>query len=228
MNIHYEITGSGKNTLVFLHGWSANKDLMQPLVSLFSKQYQCVNLDLFGFGLTDEIEDYESFDDYVEYFHLFLMEHQIEDPILVAHSFGARLAILYANRYPVSALILTGAAGIKSKLTIKKRIKQYLHKHHFKMKGSYDYEHATPFLRKVLVEVVNKDLSEQIKRIKVPTLLIWGEKDKETPLWMAKRMNHLISNSILIIFKKEDHFAYYHESNRFCFIVKEFLEGYEL
>lgn len=227
MNIHYEIVGSGQ-PIVFLHGWGANKDLMQPLVSLFSKQYQCVNLDLFGFGSTDEIKDYLNFDDYVEYFHLFLMEHQIENPILIAHSFGARLAILYANRYPVSALILTGAAGIKPKLTIEKRIKQYLHKHHFKMKGSYDYEHATPFLRKVLVEVVNKDLSEQIKRIKVPTLLIWGEIDKETPLWMAKRMNHFISNSVLIIFKKEDHFAYYHEYNRFCFIVKEFLEGYQL
>ena len=148
MNIHYEIVGSG-NPIVFLHGWGANKDLMQPLVSLFSRQYQCVNLDLFGFGSTDEIKDYLNFDDYVEYFHLFLMEHQLENPILIAHSFGARLAILYANRYPVSALILTGAAGLKSKLTIKKRMKQYFHKHHFKMKGSYDYEHATPFLRKV-------------------------------------------------------------------------------
>lgn len=227
MNIHYEIVGSG-NAIVFLHGWGANKSFMQPLVSLFSKQYKCVNLDLFGFGSTHEIEDYHNFDDYVESFRLFLMKHQIENPILIAHSFGARLAILYADKYPVSALVLTGAAGIKSKLTIKQRIKLYLHKHHFKVKGSYDYEHATPFLKKVLVEVVNKDLSDQIKKIKIPTLLIWGEKDKETPLWMAKRMKRLISNSNLIVFKNEDHFAYYHEVNRFCFIVKGFLEGYEL
>ena len=123
MNIHYEIIGGG-NTIVFLHGWGANKDFMQPLVSILSKQYKCVNFDLFGFGMTDEIEDYLSFDHYVEYFHMFLLEHQIEKPILIAHSFGARLAILYAERYPVSALILTGAAGIKAKLTIKKKIKQ--------------------------------------------------------------------------------------------------------
>lgn len=227
MNINYEIVGSGK-PIVFLHGWGTNKDFMQPLVSLFSKHYQCINLDLFGFGSTDEIEDYECFDDYVEYFHLFLMAHMIEHPILIAHSFGARLAILYANKYPVDALILTGAAGIKSKLTIEKRIKLFLHKHHFPIKGSYDYEHATPFLRKVLVEVVNKDLCDQMKKIKVPTLLVWGDKDKETPLWMGKRMNRLISNSTLILFKNEDHFAYYHELNRFCFIVKEFLEGQQL
>lgn len=227
MNIHYDITGSG-NTIVFLHGWGANKDLMQPLVSIFSKQYQCVNLDLFGFGSTSEIEDYTNFDDYVENFHLFLIKHQINNPILIAHSFGARLAISYANNYPVSALILTSAAGIKSKLTLKKKIKQYLHQHHFKTKGSYDYEHATSFQKQVLVEVVNKDLSKQIKNIQVPTLLIWGEKDQETPIWMAKKMNRFIKDSTLIIFKKEDHFAYYHEYNRFCFIVKEFLEGYGL
>ena len=201
---------------------------MQPLVSLLSKHYQCVSLDLFGFGFSDEIENYQNFDDYVETFHQFLVTHKIENPILIAHSFGARLAILYAISHPVKALILTGAAGIKPKLTLKKKIKQNLHKLNFKVKGSYDYEKATPFLRKVLVEVVNKDLSNQLKKIEVPTLLIWGEKDTETPLWMAKKMNQLLTKSTLILFKKEDHFAYYHEYNRFCFIVREFLEGYQL
>lgn len=227
MNIHYEIVGNGI-PIVFLHGWQSNMYMMQPLVNRLSRDYTCINLDLFGFSLSDEIPDYRCFDDYIHALHDFLCLHNIENPIFIAHSFGARIAILYASYYPTRLLVLSGGAGIKAPLSMKKRIKQYLHKNHFKVKGSYDYEHSSHFLRKVLVEVVNMDLSEVIKKIKIPVLLIWGEKDKETPLWMAKRMKQLFENSTLVIFKKEDHFAYYHESNRFCFIVKEFLEGYSL
>ena len=62
----------------------------------------------------------------------------------------------------------------------------------------------------------------------VLTSQFWGKNDKETPLWMGKKMHELISQSSLIVFKDGDHFAYYQEYARFCFIVKEFLEGLDL
>ncbi|MGN1344051.1 MAG: alpha/beta fold hydrolase [Traorella sp.] len=214
--------------LVFLHGWGGNHMMMNPHVSLLSHDYRCINFDLFGFGLSEDIHNYHSFLDYVEALHAYLKALEIESPIFIAHSFGARLAICYAHHYDTKALILTGAAGLKAPLSFQKKIKIYLHKHHFKQKGSYDYENASPFLKKVLVEVVNMDLSDKLKNIQIPCLLIWGEKDQQTPLWMGKKMKRLLNNSELIIFKGEDHFAYYHEYERFCFIVKEFLLEHQL
>lgn len=224
MNINSLITGH-QQPLVFLHGWGASMQLMNPHAALLSHDYKCINLDLFGFGKSDEIEDYHQFEDYVDVLHTFLISKDVYDPIFIAHSFGARVAIAYASKYPVKAMVLTGAAGIRAPLSLKRKLRIFLHHKGFHLKGSYDYEKASVFLRKVLVDAVNQDLSEEMKKIMVPVLLIWGEYDKETPLWMGKRMHELMSQSTLIIFKGGDHFAYYQEYARFCFIVKQFLEG---
>ncbi len=222
MKINAIELGKGK-PIVFLHGWGANLTMMKTIASSLSQDYRCIALDLFGFGKSDEIENYTSFNDYIEALHTYLESIHVVNPIIIAHSFGARIAVLYALKYEVSALVLTGAAGLKQPLSLERKLKIFLHKHGIKQKGSVDYENASNFLKKVLIEVVNTDLSETYTQINIPTLLIWGQLDTETPIWMGKKMNKLIKNSQLIIFKGEDHFAYYHESERFCFIVKSFL-----
>ena len=50
---------------------------------------------------------------------------KIENPIIVAHSFGCRVAIRYAYKYPVLKMVLTGAAGIRDKRTLKYYFKTY-------------------------------------------------------------------------------------------------------
>lgn len=224
-NICYEVSGEGE-PIVFLHGWGMNHTMMIPLSKELVKDNQVILLDLFGFGNSKSLCGYNSFDDYIEAFHQFLVSLNIHDPIIVAHSFGARVAILYASKYPVKALVLTGAAGIKASLSFKKKLRVFLHKHHLIQNvGSIDYQKADSFLRKVLVECVNTDLSEDISKIQVPILLIWGEKDTETPLWMADRIIKINTHATLIIFKGEDHFAYYHEPMRFVECTRMFLEA---
>lgn len=226
MKINYLEEGVG-SCVVLLHGWGMNANMMKPVIRSLSRDYRCICLDLFGFGETDEIRDYHHLSDYIEELHQFLESLNVQNPIMIAHSFGARLAVLYASKYDVKAMILTGAAGIKQPLSWKKKMKIFLHKKGFLMKGSYDYEKASPFLKKVLVESVNTDLSNHMKHLQFPVLLVWGEKDKETPLWMGKKMEQLL-NASLVVFKGEDHFAYYHESERFCFICKQFIEEVEM
>lgn len=223
-DLYYKIMGEGK-PIVFLHGWGMNHTMMLPIAKPLSENYQVICIDLFGFGNSHEIENYINFNEYIDNFHQFLLSLDIHKPVIIAHSFGARVAFNYAYKYPVEALILTGAAGIRSPLSIKKQIRQFLHKHKIiQSKGSIDYQKATPFLRKVLVECVNTDLSDMISAIKIPILLIWGEKDIETPLWMAKRIMKLNSFTSLVLFKGEDHFAYYHEPLRFIQCVNAFME----
>lgn len=108
MNIHYQIAGSGRN-VILLHGWGQNCTMMNPLQQKLKEHYRVASLDLFGFGESEAIENYDTFDDYVEAFHQFVLDHELTDPILIAHSFGARLAIRYALKYSVSAMVLTGA-----------------------------------------------------------------------------------------------------------------------
>jgi len=46
-----------------------------------------------------------------------------------------------------------------------------------------------------------------LKKIKVPTLILAAEKDTFTPVWLSKKMHHLIPNSEILVIKKASHVA---------------------
>ena len=72
------------------------------------------------------------------------------------------------------------------------------------------------------VGLANSALESIIKEMLKDTRInvVWGEKDMETPLWMAKKIEKLNKNTTLIILKEEDHFAYYHQMSQFIKICE--------
>jgi len=60
-------------------------------------------------------------------------------------------------------------------------------------------------MRKTMKKVIGEDLKKDLKRIKIPTLILWGERDSLTPLADGELMNRLISGSSLLIFSKANH-----------------------
>ena len=73
--------------------------------------------------------------------------------------------------------------------------------------GSADYQKAG-VLKNTFVKTISEDQTEQVKKIKTQTLLIWGELDSETPVVLGKKFNELIANSKLIILEGKDHSPY--------------------
>ena len=89
--------------------------------------------------------------------------------------------------------------------------------------GSRDYAALSPEMRKTFVKVVGYDQSALISHIKNPTLLIWGDRDAETPLWMGQQMEKEIADSGLVVLEGGTHFAYLEQAARFQTIVRQFL-----
>ena len=227
MFINFTVAGEGRD-MVLLHGWGCNANLMKPSAELLSQSYRVWTLDLFGFGKSDEAE-ITCFEDYIDALHVFIKTNDIKDPILLGHSFGGRVALFYALKYPVTALVLTASAGLQNRLSLGKRFRVFLHKKKIlKNKGSIDYQNANEYLKKLLVMSVNADIYDHLKEITIPVCLIWGEKDQQTPLWMGKLMEKQLPNAQLFIFKNEDHFAYYHETERFVYLVLAYLLGVDV
>ena len=77
-------------------------------------------------------------------------------------------------------------------------------------------------MRDVLVNAVNTDLSEEAKKITVPTLLIWGDKDEAVPISEAKKLEKLISDSALIVLNGT-HYCYLENLNHVASILENFL-----
>lgn len=217
LNIYVE--GEGQ-ALILLHGWGCDHHYMQPIYDHYKKQYKVCMLDLPGFGENKKLDMPYTIYDYVILLKNIVRAYQLENPILIAHSFGSRIAFHYAALFPCRFLIMSGAAGIKPKRTLDYFIKIYLYKIsknlglHLQM-GSEDYKNADTNLRKTLVHVVNDDCKEDISKIKAPILLVWGAQDSATPIWMAEKIQSLNPNVSLIVFEEDDHFAYFHQMSRF-------------
>ena len=79
-------------------------------------------------------------------------------------------------------------------------------------------------MKKTFIKIINQDLTELYPKILSSTLLIWGEQDTETPLWMGKEMEKLIPDAGLVVFEGGSHFAYLEQNSRFNRIVYHFLK----
>ena len=61
-------------------------------------------------------------------------------------------------------------------------------------------------MRKTFVKIISLDLTDELPRVKAPTLLYWGAEDTETPLWMGKLMEEKIPDAGLVVQKGAGHF----------------------
>ena len=90
--------------------------------------------------------------------------------------------------------------------------------------GSTDYKNASPLMREILVKHVNTDLTEDAKKIKCPTFIIWGTNDEAVPVEDAYELEKLIDNSGLTVYEGCTHYAYLERVAQTNAIIKTFIK----
>ena len=240
--INYEVNGTGKPVLL-LHGWGCNVDIFKPLLPYFEEHFQTYRIDFPGFGKSPEPSKAWNNDDYVVLTRQFIDALKIENPIVLGHSFGGRVAIKLATLMPIHKLILTGSAGIKptrhfsyyikiySYKLLKQVIKipflgklfQPLQESYIQNVGSNDYQQASNVMRQTLSNLVNTDLQNIMPNINTSTLLLFGENDTATPPEYGKKMEKLIPDAGLVVVKSAGHYVFLDQMQQFIAIVDAFL-----
>ena len=248
--ICYRIEGEGKGRVLLLHGWGCDMKMMQPVADVLKNDHIVLEVDLPGHGESGRPPEPWGVPEYAECV-LRLLENLSFTPCqVVAHSFGCRIAAWIETEHPdvFEKIVFTGAAGIRPKQTEEdktrseryKQLKGYCEtakkipllgkaaagwEEKLRQKyGSRDYNALDEEMRKTFVRVINQDLTELYDRFRAPTLLIWGDADTETPLWMAKEMEKRIPDAGLVILEGGTHFAYLEQAARFNTIVRHFLK----
>ena len=233
-DINYVDYGTGKNTVVLLHGWGQNIEMMKPIGDKLSKENRIIIVDLPGFGESKEPDTIWTMYDYTECIHELLESLKVKNPMLIGHSFGGKISLIYASKYEVSKLVLFGSPFKKEikKLSLKTRILKKLKKvpglnklegfakRHI---GSRDYRQSSDFMRKIMVEHVNLDITEDVKKIKCPTIIIWGTLDQEVPIERAYELESLISDASVIPYEGCTHYAYLERLNQTINVLWNFL-----
>lgn len=228
------ISGEGK-PLVLLHGYLSNKECFARQIAHFSKYYKVVAPDLPGFGECAEPPFAYSLGDYAERVAE-LIDGLGGKADVVAHSFGGRIAVKIAAERPnkIGRLVLVGAAGIKPKRKLSyyikvggyklaKKISANFAERLAKRTASPDYLALSPLMRESFKKIIAEHLDGAARLVKAPTLLVYGENDSETPLYMAKKYNKYIEGSGLVVMKDAGHFCFAERPYAFNLIAGEFL-----
>lgn len=244
VKVSYRHGGSG-DPIILMHGWGCDSNALKLFERVGLENNTVYNIDLPGFGKSEEPLTPWGIEEYTRMLETFCKKLGIDNPVVLGHSFGGRIAILFASRNKVKKLILVDAAGVKPR----RKFKYYLQVYSYKFcklffpilfwydkekaknkieemrsrRGSYDYRNSSPMMRRVMVKVVNADLRSCMKNIQAPTLLLWGENDTATPLRDARIMLKRIPDSGLISFPGAGHFSFVDNPFQSAAAVRRFL-----
>lgn len=235
VEVYYErYNQGGEKPLVFLHGWGQNTEMMLPVAKPFIENHEVILIDLPGFGKSGQLDRPYEVSDYVELLHKLLQKLDIKKPTLIGHSYGGKISLLYASKYEVEKLVLFGSPfqkeigkeslKLKTLRTLKKipginKLEGFAKKHI----GSTDYKNASPVMRETLVKTVNLDITEEVKKIKAPTLLIWGTADEAVSIDRAYELEKLIPDAGLVVYENATHYAYLENLGQTISVMKSFL-----
>lgn len=225
---NYQVFGKGKPFLI-LHGWGSASDRWIKEAEIISEKglahegFKVIIPDLPGFGLSDKLERPWTVNDYVKWFEEFTKTINVETFHLLGYSFGGALAAKIAVKYPqrVQKLFLVAAAIVRKKTTqknlyakIAKFIKLFYFFPYYRLfrKAVYkfiikksDYVYTEGIMKETYLNVISDDISFHLSFIKIPVVIIWGDKDQSVPIENAHFINEKIKKSKLVVIPNADH-----------------------
>lgn len=233
--------------IVILHGWGLSAASYMPLLRELRRNHKKVFApDFPGFDSIDVPKRAYTLEDYVSFLHNYLSKHNIKYPIFIAHSFGGRVALRYQALYPdaVKALILTGTPGFtpvaKRKLVLYillakiggmffsfpllNRMKNRIRNWYYYLVGARDFYRARGVMQETFKNIVQESLLDNMKKVHVPTLLIWGEHDIIVPISIAKKMQTTIPKAKLVILQGKSHSVLFDDAKLFVSHVLPWIE----
>jgi len=181
-------------------------------------------------------------------------KEKISNFILIGHSFGNFIVLDFFKRYKnlVKALVLISADAAPAKRKLTKIILPFLWLskllNYFpgikKEGGHLDYSrylHSGDWnIRRIIADVSNTglrsflfstyqiykfDMEDSLREIKVPTLIIHGNKDTIFPINSGMKINNSIKNSKFVVFKNSNHIIVLNDFTKLSTEINKFVNG---
>ena len=228
--IKYYDVGDGP-PLLLVHGLGAEADVWAYCLEPLSQSHRVIALDLLGFGRSSKPLINYRVETFVEVLDRFLHTLGIAQISLVGNSMGGWISACFALRFPerVTRLVLNDAVGIAAgavEIPVDLRPTSLQNMREILEFMFYDKSLATDGLVEVAYEfhLERNDgptisvmleatyrkvgfLDDQLASLKVPTLLIWGDTDRVSPLSIAENFQRLIPGAKLEVIPQCGHIA---------------------
>jgi pimeloyl-ACP methyl ester carboxylesterase len=231
-------------TMVMLHGTGGAPRFL-PAMQALARQFEVIVPQAPGFGGTAAPDWLQSISDLAQFYLEFLEMFDLRDVHLVGLSLGgwvaAELAVRNASR--LASLTLMGAPGIKAPgfeprdPTAHRSEEQAVREIYFDTKLADDavaraFAPANEAVRRANQRIVallagqhryhDPQLQRWLHRIRIPTLILWGENDRVFPLACGETWRDAISGARLVVLPRCGHLPIQEKPDEFAACVAEF------
>ena len=225
--LSYQIFGKGARTIVFLHGFMGDVNSFRGLANGLKGESKVVLVD---FGFHGSPFPCSTLDEYVLEICDILNREGVGEAYFVCHSFGGRVGVRLARRFPalLKGLILIDSAGLKPRRSPVYYAKIFTHKLLKRLgkkglKGSKDFRDLTEEQKRAFISIINDATDGDLAYVTAKTLIIWGKNDKATPLYMAKRYRRKLRFSRLVVLKDAGHFSYLDKKGETLALIRAYI-----
>ena len=247
--IRYVDSGSG-SVILLLHGLGGHASKWHDVTEILSGRYRVIAPDMIGYGLSDKpVADYTP-DFFVEFVDRFIRTIDIGRPHIVGASLGGQVAAMFAAKYrrSMSKLVLVSPAGVMRHST--PALDAYIMAAMYPRPRSV--EHALmlmegsgkqpsrrlvssfidnmkrpnakmAFMSSLLCFKNSADVTVYLKKIKVPTMLVWGHEDSIIPISYASKFTGTIPDCRFERLEDCGHTPYVQMPEKFAGLVLDFL-----
>jgi len=198
-NLSYEFENpSNKESIIILHGWGSNKEIMKQGFQGLLSEYKLIYLDMPGFGKSNNDMMLDT-KDYAHIVQSFLATLNEKPKVAIGHSFGGKVATLLN----APCLVLLSSAGIvtvkpwsvKIKIATFKLLKPLGMKKIRELFVAPDAQGMSHNMYETFKNVVDENFESEFAKSKSKALCFWGEDDTATPLYTGKIIANLIEDS---------------------------------
>ncbi len=213
--------GKESVNFVLLHGWRGSSKSLEALSKELEKEgHKTLILEMPGHGNTPAMMEPWNMERFSKWANALIVQSGFINYVLVGHSFGGKIILEGVTNGILTPkkIVLIDSNGIKPRNSVKKAlfksgstllspvlntslgkpIRKILYKYVIR---EADYEKTSGNLRESFKIFNEENYDEKLKKITIPTIIIWGTEDKVTPLWMGEKLNGGIRGSKLIKLK---------------------------
>ena len=215
--------GAHALSLVFIHGSGSDSGVWSNQYGKLYKQFNIAAINLPGHGKSDGAGA-QSASGYVEHLEEMLCSLKLDKPVLIGHSLGAAVSLLYAARHPDAVLGVVSVGGGLA-IPVNPAILDSLSENPSGIKDLIAKLSIATANRPKLLAAIRKslddvrlevlkgdltacnhlDLHDQAPNIRVPVLAVCGLDDKMTPVQSSRDVVTAVPDADLLLIENAGH-----------------------
>jgi pimeloyl-ACP methyl ester carboxylesterase len=251
--MHVELTGpEDARPLLVLPGWGSSAAVMRAAVAALQGDFRVHSLDLPGHGRTPPPPTAWGVPEYAALVAEYVRRHGLAPVSVLAHSNGGRIALYMASDTETAALFSRLALVSPSGVTPPRGPAYYLRRAwasllkapfmllpdgdlrrraldwlrstiYWRLIASGDYQAAGPEMRETFVRTVNFHVDERLGQVRVPVLVIWGDRDTAVVRRQVDVMVERIPDAGLVVLPGAGHYGFIDAPAAYASAVRSFL-----